>query len=145
MSKAKNTSGKWDISVLFQGPSDPNLEKILLETLESAKILEKKFKGKIKGSSFSLKKFVELMSKYECILQTLDDVNLYSTLSVYVDQSNKKAKELMSKYSRTDSSVKKILSFIDLEVGEYVHKKPDIINKEDLKPFKHYLNKLIKA
>jgi oligoendopeptidase F len=64
---------------------------------------------------------------------------------VSADQTNKDGKELQNKIQIAFSKIGKILTFSTIEIGQLLEKNPEILQNESLGPYKHFLEKILRA
>lgn len=130
----------WDLSEIFQSPSDPSVGKAMEEVTALAEKLAEKYRGKI--GEFSAKELLTCLQEYEAYLAKLRDLTLFSELSFAANMTLPETQTLHDRVMKLEAKLDKLLAFFELEVGNLVYKKPELIADPALANYKHFLEKL---
>lgn len=133
-------SMEWDLSVLVNGFDDPKIQDSIDFSQNRAEELIQKYKGKIIG--LSAESIAEMIILYEEIFLRNSEVNQFARLSVSADSTNVDALKLLNLLQKIDTDINKKLTFITLELGEYITKKPGLIDEKDVIDIKYFLTKI---
>ena len=134
-----STGSEWDLSDLFTDLNDPNIDLKIIDSIQLSTKAGVNFKGKI-----TEKNLLEFLQLYEEIYSSINDVILFAKLLVSADQANKDAKELQNKVQNALNKIEKKLTFASLEIGNLLTSRAEIIQNEFFKPYKHYLEKILR-
>jgi len=130
----------WNLSEIFPSPSDPSLQKAMEEVTALAERFAEKYRGKI--GEFSAKELLSCLQEYEAYLAKLRDLTLFSELSFAANMTLPETQTLHDKVMKLEAKLDKLLAFFELEVGNLVYKKPELIVDPALANYKHFLEKL---
>ncbi|MFW9990820.1 MAG: M3 family oligoendopeptidase [Candidatus Odinarchaeota archaeon] len=136
----------WDLSSIFKGFDDPEINKTIDTALKKAESIEKNYKGKIDTDSVTPKDILKLLQLYEEVLLLVDDLLRYSRLAVSADSTNEQAQKLYNTYQTTNSRINGKLAFITIELGNLLSKKGEsFLNSQVLAHYKQYLVRIVLA
>lgn len=130
----------WDLSVIFPSTTDPSIDKAIEKIKDKADKLEKNYKGKIKD--LTAEGLLKLLQKYEEYIVVFREVNLFARLSFAANMTLPDTQTLNDKMSKIAANLGKKLAFLDLEIGQLVNSKTELITKKEISNYKHYLEKL---
>ncbi len=130
----------WDLSVIFPNTTDPSIDMVIEKIKDKADKLEKNYKGKIKDMSAD--DLLKLLNEYEDYLIDFRELGLFARLSFAANMTLPDTQTLDEKVSKISANLGKQLAFLNLEIGQLVYTKPDLITKNELSNYKHYLEKL---
>jgi oligoendopeptidase F len=130
----------WNLSEIFSSPSDPSVQKAMEEVTALAERFAEKYRGKI--GEFSAKELLTCLQEYEAYLAKLRDLTLFSELSFAANMTLPETQTLHDKVMKLEAKLDKLLAFFELEVGNLVYKKPELIADPTLANYKHFLEKL---
>jgi oligoendopeptidase F len=124
----------------FKSVADPSVQKAMEEVTALAERFAEKYRGKI--GEFSAKELLTCLQEYEAYLAKLRDLTLFSELSFAANMTLPETQTLHDKVMKLEAKLDKLLAFFELEVGNLVHKKPELIADPALANYKHFLEKL---
>jgi oligoendopeptidase F len=130
----------WNLSEIFSSPSDPSVQKAMEEVTALAERFAEKYRGKI--GEFSAKELLTCLQEYEAYLAKLRDLTLFSELSFAANMTLPETQTLHDRVMKLEAKLDKLLAFFELEVGNLVYKKPELIADPTLANYKHFLEKL---
>lgn len=130
----------WNLSEIFPSPSDPSVEKAMEEVTAMAEKFAEKYRGKI--GEFSARELLACLQEYEAYLAKLRDITLFSELSFSANMTLPETQTLHDKTMKLDAKLGKLLAFFELEIGNLVYKKPELIADPALANYKHFLEKM---
>jgi len=130
----------WDLSEMFPSTTDPSVQKAIDDLTKMAENFAGKCQGKIKDlSTEHLSKCIE---EFEVCRAKLEETALYAELSFVANMTLPYVQALYDKANKMKAKLNKTLAFFELEVGNLVFKKPEMILEPALKNYKHFLEKL---
>jgi len=130
----------WNLSEIFSSPLDPSVQKAMEEVTALAERFAEKYRGKI--GEFSAKELLTCLQEYEAYLAKLRDLTLFSELSFAANMTLPETQTLHDRVMKLEAKLDKLLAFFELEVGNLVYKKPELIADPTLANYKHFLEKL---
>ncbi|NHJ04053.1 MAG: hypothetical protein EAX90_04470 [Candidatus Heimdallarchaeota archaeon] len=133
----------WDLSEIFPNIDDPSIDKSIEEVTKKAENLVKVYQGKIKD--FKAKDLLNLLKEYEIYISELRDIGTFARLSFAANMTLPETQSLHDKVNKMSANLSKKIAFLNLEVGQLVHKHPELISDKILSNYKHYLEKLRRA
>lgn len=131
----------WDLTEIFTSTKDPKITETINSLEQMADELVRIYKGKISSSNFSAKDLLELIKKHEKLIANLEELILYANRLYDGDQNEPLAKGLKNKIDNVQTKILKKITFIDLEIGELIKKRGDIIEDPILEGYEQYLRK----
>ncbi len=144
MSPTKSTSAdgvEWDLSDLYEGPDDPELEQDIEEAIERAEDFREEYKGKVETSQLSPEQFREAMEEYEEIQEKIGKVSSYASLYHAMDTQDPDRGALLQEAKNKQSEVKNKLIFFELEWQELDDDEAErYMDSEELEHYSSYLN-----
>jgi oligoendopeptidase F len=130
----------WNLTEIFPNTTDPSVQKAIDNVTKTAEDLKRKYRGKIKD--FSAKDLLKCIEEFEDYYAELDDISLFARLSFAANMTLPDTQLLYDKVNKIEAKLGKMLAFFELEVGNLVHKKPQIISELTLANYKHALERL---
>ncbi len=144
MCPAKSTSAEgveWDLSDLYDGPDDPELEEDIEKTIKKAESFQEKYKGKVEDAKLSLDEFREAMEEYEDIQEMISKVTSFASLYHAMDTQDPDRGALLQKAKNKQSEVKNKLIFFELEWQELDEEEAErYMESDELEHYSSYLN-----
>lgn len=110
-----NTLPSWDLTDLYHGVDDPQLETDLSDALKEAERFEKKYRGQIASSQVSPKDLSQMIRELALIRERGDRVISYAYLVFAADTRDPKHGALLQKVQERLTDLNKHLLFFDLE------------------------------
>ncbi|MEF8834995.1 MAG: oligoendopeptidase F, partial [Candidatus Thermoplasmatota archaeon] len=144
MTSTKSTSAdgvEWDLSDLYEGPEDPDLEQDIEETIQKAEKFREKYKGKLEKDELSLREFKEAMKEYEDIFESINKISSFASLYHAMDTQDPDRGALLQKVEQKKSEVNNKLIFFELEwqsLSDEESKK--YMESDELEHYESYLN-----
>ncbi|MEM2147758.1 MAG: M3 family metallopeptidase [Candidatus Bathyarchaeia archaeon] len=130
----------WDLSEVFPSVTDASVQKAMEEITRLAEKFVNEHRGKIRD--FTANDLAVCLQNYEVFLAKLRDVTLFAELSFAANMTLPETQALRDKTMRLEAKLGKMMAFFDLEVGELVYKKPELVNNPVLSNYKHFLERL---
>ena len=132
----------WDLTEIFSGYDDPKISETMNSLLEEADEIVKEYKGKINIANFSTQNLQDLLEKHEKILACKEELEIFCLNLFYANMTIPESKALVNKYKDFETTISKNLAFLELEIGKLMNNNPQIIEKENLSNYQHYLEKV---
>jgi len=134
----------WDLSGLYHGDADPELDKDLDTARERALCFAGSFKGKINGQNLDAQTLLFAIREYESIHEKGMRPCLFAYLYHSADTRDHKGNRLLQKVRETWSEISRIIAFFELEIKALPE---DSLKKlaanHDLSRYRHFLLKQI--
>jgi len=144
MTSTKSTSAdgvEWDLTDLYEGPEDPNLEEDIKRSIQKAENFRKKYKGSIESAELSLKEFREAMEEYEDIFESINKISSFASLYHAMDTQDPDRGALLQRVEQKKSKVKNKLIFFELEWQSLSDEEAkEYMESEELEHYESYLN-----
>jgi len=144
MTSTKSTSAdgvEWDLTDLYEGPEDPNLEEDIKRSIQKAENFRKKYKGSIESAELSLKDFREAMEEYEDIFESINKISSFASLYHAMDTQDPDRGALLQRVEQKKSKVKNKLIFFELEWQSLSDEEAkEYMESEELEHYESYLN-----
>ncbi|MFX0008094.1 MAG: hypothetical protein ACFFAV_15405, partial [Candidatus Hermodarchaeota archaeon] len=132
----------WDLSEIFSGCDDPKISENMDALLKDSDEIVNEYKGRINTTNFSAQNLHNLLEKYESILVGQQDLEVFCWNLFNANTLIPENKELLNKYQNLKTSLEKKLAFLELEIGKLVNTNPQLVEKEVLNNYQHYLKKI---
>ncbi len=138
----ENTNGlpTWDLSDLYTGIDDPQLETDLSSMVDQAIAFEKTYKGRIACADVTADLLRVALDDYEALMKAQYKPGSFANLLFSTDTADAQRGALLQKTREIGSTAATHLIFFDLEIGEIPQETFDrIIDHPQLAPYRHYL------
>ena len=112
----KSSTVIWDLSDLYDGISDPEIENTLKTSLARAEEFSSKYKGKIDSPDLIAQMLRQALKEYERILQESDKPKSYAELLFSADTSDPKLGAFLQRMRERHSQIAVRLMFFGLEL-----------------------------
>jgi len=144
MTSTKSTSAdgiEWDLTDLYEGSEDPQLEQDIEKSIQKAEKFRKKYKGNIESVELSLKEFREALEEYEDILESINKISSFAALYHAMDTQDPDRGALLQRVEQKKSEVKNKLIFFELEWQSLSDEEAkEYMESEELEHYESYLN-----
>ena len=130
----------WDLSQLVDFDDPSYIEERLTAAVKAANEFRDKYRGKIEN--FNAKQIFEMYEELNDLNLQYDGALRYANLRYQADMNDEIAKRLYDKFRSTYSLLMQAITFMDLELGEYLKKNPDVVTDPILVEYKHSLEKI---
>ncbi|HEY3332704.1 MAG TPA: M3 family oligoendopeptidase [Capsulimonadaceae bacterium] len=119
MSDQSNTAAnvEWDLSDLFESPTDPRIDATVNACIERAKAFEARYKGKIDSADLDAKTLGDAIREYEAIAQESAKPGSYASLRHAADTSDPARGALKQRMMEKGTEISLPLLFFDLELA----------------------------
>ena len=135
----------WDLSKLFTGHDDPNIDKLIDDSKKQVEQFIKDYKGKIKAPEFTASDLLKLFQRQEEFEANLDELVTYAHIMYDANMQITEHEALKNKTIEFLTEANKKLTFLELEVRKYVYDNKDLVNDPILENYKHYIEKIARA
>jgi oligoendopeptidase F len=130
----------WNLSEIFPSITDPSVQKAMSDVTDMAEKFASKYRGKIKD--FTAKDLFICLQEFETYEAKLRELTLFCELSFAANMTLPETQALHDKAMKLEAKLGKLLAFFELEVGNLVYKKPELISDPVLANYKHALKRL---
>lgn len=132
----------WDLSEMFKGSDDPRITVVIEDLERKTKQLIYDYKGKINSPEFSSDDLLKLLREQEEFQAALFELSMFARLTFAANMTIPENRALNNKVEEFTANIRKELAFLELEVGQLVYEKEDLIHDSKLTNYKHDLEKL---
>lgn len=130
----------WDLSELYQGVDDPQIERDLKAALSNAQAFEKKYRGQISRAEITPQELCQALDDYEELLRLQSRPGSYASLHYSTDTSDSARGALTQKVREMGSQISTHLIFFDLELARHSPEAYDrLLEGSELDKYRHYL------
>jgi oligoendopeptidase F len=130
----------WDLSEIFPSPTDSAIQEAIYELNSIAEDFANKYRGKIRN--LSAEHLLKCIQEFEVCRVKLEEITLYATLSFAANMTLLETQALYDKANTMKAKAEKTLAFFELEAGNLIYNKAEIILEPALKNYKHFLERL---
>ena len=136
----EHTNPTWDLSDLYAGVDDPQLETDLASMVDKAEAFESKYKGRIARPDVTADLLRAALDEYEEMLRVHYKPGAFANLLFSTDTTDAQRGALLQRTREIGSEAATHLIFFDLEIGDIPQETFDrIIDDLQLAPYRHYL------
>jgi oligoendopeptidase F len=130
----------WDLSQMVEFDDPGYISERLTARVKVTEEFRDQHRGKIKD--YSSKQVFDMVEQIDNIWLQYEGPFKYSWLAYQADMSEDVAKNLFEKVRQAMMLVERATAFIDLELGQLISEKPEIIEAPELSEFKHQMEKI---
>ena len=130
----------WDLSRIFPSLTDPSVQKAMDNMNSIAEDFAGKYRGEIRN--LNADQLLECIKDFEVCRVKLEEIALYAYLSFAANMTLPGTQALYDKANTMRANVEKTLAFFELDVGNLVYEKPEILQQPTFKDYKHFLEKV---
>lgn len=128
----------WDLSDLYNSPSDTELESDTNRVIKKADEFNAAYRGRV--AELDASEFAKMLQEYEDIIQILGKIGSYAHLIWSTNTEDSELGKLLQKSNELSSEVSQKLVFSDVEWLKIEDKKANkLIQSDELSKWKHYL------
>jgi oligoendopeptidase F len=128
----------WDLSDLYNSPSDTALESDTKRAIKKADEFNAAYRGRV--AELDAAEFAKMLKEYEDIIQILGKIGSYAHLIWSTNTEDPELGKLLQKSKELSSEVSQKLVFSDVEWLKIEDEKANkLIQSEELSKWKHYL------
>ncbi|MFX1603849.1 MAG: hypothetical protein ACFFCK_10215, partial [Promethearchaeota archaeon] len=130
----------WDLSQLVEFDDPGYVEERLSAAVAAAEELRKKHRGSVVG--YGPAEVLSLLEEADEFSLEYEGPFMYSNLAYSADMTDEVAKRLNDRRRNASMLVGQALAFMELELGQLISKRPDIVNDSFLSEYKHKLERI---
>ena len=130
----------WDLTELFPGITDPEINQAIVEATAFAGAFEKAYRGKI--AQLTAEGLLRCLMDVESFEAKFSDISLFSSLSFAADMMLPQSQALNDRVNKLEAAIGKQLAFYSLELGKLVKNQPQIIQEQALANYRHVLERV---
>ena len=135
-----NNLPTWDLSDLYTGMDDPQLEADINGMVNQAQSFEQKYKGRIASTDVTAELLHTVLEDYEVLMRAEYKPGAFSHLLFSTDTTDTQRGALLQRVREVSSTAATHLIFFDLEIGEIPQETFDrIIVEPQLASYRHYV------
>ncbi len=110
------TNISWDLSDLFSGIDDPNIDETLDNSLARAKLFAERYRGRIDSPNLEAGTLLSAIKEYEDLVVDISKVGNYAALVFSADTSKPEHGALLMHVQERQTEISLLLIFFDLEL-----------------------------
>lgn len=133
----------WNLTDLYRGIDDPQIEADLQAALQRAEAFEKEHRGRLISGEPTVKELFETLRALESIREGIDRVLSYAYLVFAADTQNPRHGALLQRVQERFSELQKHLLFFELEWTAVPEKRArEWIEAPELSEYRHFLESI---
>ncbi len=129
----------WDLSPLVESEDPERVKQSIEESLRKAERFEEKYKDRVK--KLSSLEFFDFYKAWDDVLTTWMNHFRYAWLRQCQDVTDNIALELYEHVMKRDAEIRSRLVFAEIEVGQTLAERPELVQDPALKEYRHTLEK----
>jgi oligoendopeptidase F len=130
----------WDLTEIFPGIEDPAIQQALTQANQEALDFREKYRNQIQNISPA--NLLNCLKEFEICIEKIQDISLYAGLAFAANMTLPETQKLYDNVSKLESEIGKTIAFFDLELGNLVKQKPEIILDPTLTAYRHFLERI---
>lgn len=139
-----DTEPRWDLSRLFAGGDDPQLELDFVHIRHEAKALRARYLGQ--AANLSPAQLRQAIERFEAHYNALGKIGTFASLSFSADTANEKTKALFTRIRTELTAIHNEVQFFKLELQALPQERFEAFSRApELASYRYYLEKLRKA
>ena len=141
MIRKTETLPTWDLTDLYAGVDDPQIEADMEATQKQAAAFEEQYKGTIAGKNLTAAHLRAALDAYEILIRAQFKPQAFAMLLFSTDTRDTQRGALLQRSREFGSAVDTHQVFFDLEIGQIPGETYDAIaGDQELAPYRHYLD-----
>lgn len=134
---------QWNLSELYSGPEDPQLEADLTKARAQAEAFAQKYRGKVASGAFDGRELAKVLAEYEALAELEHRPSFYASLLFASDTQNSKAQRLVQRTREVATEIGNLLVFFSLElIGLEDQQAASFLAVPEMAEYRHYLEAL---
>ncbi|MHA1930180.1 MAG: M3 family oligoendopeptidase [Candidatus Thorarchaeota archaeon] len=133
---------QWDLSQLVKIDDPDYVAERLSAAVKVAQEFRKKYRGNI--PSFDAKQVLKMIEESEELTIEFGGPVMYARLGYTTNMTDEVAKRLFDAVQRAMMELGQALAFVDLELGQLLSAKPEIVKDPTISEYKHKLEKIVR-
>ncbi|MFW9891168.1 MAG: M3 family oligoendopeptidase [Candidatus Thorarchaeota archaeon] len=138
MTETENPS--WDLSQLVKIDDPAYIEERMTAAVKEMEEFRERYHGKI--VSFNAKQVYDMLDELDKLELEYEGPFVYSQLAYSADMNKEVNKHLFGVFRNSASAFLQNYAFVDLELGELLAKKPEIVDDPAIGEYKHKLERI---
>ncbi len=130
----------WDLSQLVKVDDSGYIEERMKAAVKEMEDFREKTRGKI--VSFNAKQVFEMLDELDRLQLEYEGPFNYARLAYSADMNSDVNKHLFGVYRNTATAFMQAAAFVDLELGQLLTEKPELVNDSAIGEYKHSLEKI---
>lgn len=130
----------WDLSQLVEIDDPGYIEEHMKAAVKETEEFRDRCRGKI--SSFNAKQVYDMLDELDKLQLEFDGPFNYASLAYSADMNKDVNKHLYGVFKNSVTAVMQNSAFVDLELGELLQQKPEIVDDPEIGEYKHNLEKI---
>lgn len=132
----------WDLSQLVEVHDVSYVMERMKAAVKGAQEFREKHRGNITG--FGAKELLELLEDADKLQLEYEGPLKYAKLFYDADMTHPDASKLHNQYMNVLTRTRQLTAFVDLEVGQLLKRKPDLVQDPILSEYQHFLEKIVR-
>jgi oligoendopeptidase F len=138
--KELSESIQWDLSEIFPGIEDPTVQQAINQAKQEALDFREKYRNQIQDISPT--NLLSCLQEFEICIEKIQDLSLYAGLAFAANMTLPETQRFYDIVSKLESEIGKTIAFFDLELGDFIKQKPEIISDATLTTYRHFLERI---
>lgn len=135
-----NEEMTWDLSQLVEFNDPAYISERMTAAVKEIEEFRDQHRGKIKD--YTAKQVYDMLTQSDDLIVQYEGPLEYSFLAYQADMSNEDAKKLYEKYQQSVMLIQQATAFVDIELGQLISEKSELIESPELSEFKHNLERI---
>jgi len=133
---------QWDLSHLVESTDPDHIVKRLEEMVAEASAMNERYRGRIKD--LDAKGLFDLLEARDDLSLEYEGAAMYCKLLYSADSTDPVAQQLNDAMRRASVRAGQQLAFMELELGELLAARPELVNAPELEEFRHLLERILR-
>ena len=133
---------QWDLSQLVESTDAPYIVDRLEDMVADAAAMNERYKGRITG--LDAKGLFDLLEARDELSLKYEGAAMYCNLLYSANSTDPVAQQLNDAMRRAGVRAGQQLAFMDLELGELLASRPELVRAPELEEFRHLLERIIR-
>lgn len=130
----------WDLSQLVKVDDPGYIEERMKAAVKEMEDFREKTRGKI--VSFNAKQVFEMLDELDRLQLEYEGPFSYARLAYSADMNSDANKHLFGVYRNAATAFMQAFAFVDIELGQLITEKPELVNDSAIGEYKHSLEKI---
>lgn len=134
---------QWNLTELYRGPDDPQIEADLAEARRRAQAFAQKYRGKVASGALDGNALAKALAEYEALVELEHRPSFYASLLFASDTQNAQAQRLVQRAREASTEIGNLLVFFSLElIGLDDQQAAALLAASDMTAYRHYVEAL---
>ncbi|MCU0861916.1 MAG: M3 family metallopeptidase, partial [Methanomassiliicoccales archaeon] len=131
---------RWDLSVFVKSVRPEKIKEELEEMVRAANVIRELYSGQVR--EMDVDGILKLMKSLDSFLLEFDGVMGFCSMRYAADSTDETAKQLNDAMRNASVKVGQALAFVEIELGQLLLARPELLSRLDLHEYRHYLERI---